>query len=68
MVNAMEKRMMTAATDVRTSCTQKASQPYRRQALAAVMRFCRAASEIVSSSGTTGGSASDADAAIIVDG
>jgi len=46
--------MMTEATELRTSCTQKAIQPYRRQALAAVLRFCLATSVTGSSVGVSG--------------
>lgn len=47
----MENSTMTEATEVRTSCTQKAIQPYRLQALAAVLRFCLATSVTGSNAG-----------------
>ncbi len=65
---------MTEATEVRTSCTQKAIQPYRRQALAAVLKFCLATSVTGSNAGAASGvaiiSASDELAAegIVVEG
>jgi hypothetical protein len=50
----MEKSTMTEATEVRTSCTQKAIQPYRRQTLAAVFKFCLATSVTGSNAGGGG--------------
>ena len=60
----MEKRTMTAATVVSTSCTQNVIQPYRRQALAAFFRFCRATSDTTSSSCRSAAAASAGDAAL----
>lgn len=60
----MEKRTMTAATVVSTSCTQNVIHPYRRQALAAFFRFCRATSDTTSSSARSAAAESAGDAAL----
>lgn len=44
-----------AATVLSTSCTQKLIHPYRRQAMAAFFRFCRATSDTSAGGAPSGG-------------
>lgn len=59
---------MTEATEVSTSWTQNAIQPYRRQALAAVLRFCLATSVTGSNAGAASGAGMSSASAELADG